>query len=102
MIKTGDGLYTNEELIDTIILDINNIGKQIASANYLGVCNTVVHIVQKLTNLKNGIVNDMKHKNEVIEDLKAQLRLYNPELTDVTPEQFLEDLKKDGEINGKD
>ena len=97
MIETGKGLFTNEELIDTIILDINSVGKYIMSSNYVGVCNTVVHIVQKLTNLKDGIKNDMKHKDEVIEDLKQQLRLYNPDLTEVTPKQFIEDLKKDGE-----
>ena len=100
MIETGNGLFTNDELIDTIILDINSIGKQAASANYIGVCNTVVHMVQKLTNLKKGIVNDMKRKDDVIEDLKQQLKLYNPGLTDVTPKQFLEDIKKDGEANG--
>ena len=100
MIQTGNGLFTNEELIDTLISDLNDLGKHIATQNTIGFCNTVVHMAQKLVNLKKGVSDDMKHKNETIEDLKNQLKLFNPELTEVTPEQFLNDLKKDGANNG--
>ena len=94
MIKTG--LYSNEEIIDTIINDLNEVIKNAMSGNYVTSCTYVTYITQKLINLKKGIADDMRHKNEVIEDLKQQLKLYNPEMTDVEPEQFIKDLKKDG------
>lgn len=96
MTKTGNGLFSNAELVDTLIDDLNQLGIYISRQNTIGFCNTVVQMTQKLLNLKKGIEETTKHKNKVIEDLKQQLRMYNPELTDVTPEQFLDDLKKDG------
>ena len=96
MIKTGNGLFTNEELVDTIINDLNDVIKTTISGNYILSASYITQISQKLINLKKGIADDMKHKNETIEDLKQQLKLYNPELLDVTPEQFLNGLKKDG------
>ena len=100
MIKSGNGLFTNEELIDTIINDVNAVIKNALSGNYVLSCSYITQITQKLVNLKKGIAEDMNHRNKTIEDLKQQLKLYNPELTDVTPEQFLNDLKKDGAENG--
>ena len=96
MIKTGNGLFTNEELVDTIINDLNDVIKTAISGNYILSASYITQISQKLINLKKGIADDMTHKNKTIEDLKQQLKLYNPELADVTPEQFLDDLKKDG------
>ena len=93
---TKTGLYSNEEIIDTIINDLNDVIKNAMYGNYVSSCTYVAYITQKLINLKKGISDDMRHKNEVIEDLKQQLRLYNPEMTDVKPEQFIDDLKKDG------
>jgi hypothetical protein len=69
-INNGGGLYDNEGLCDTLISDCNNLVKHACSGQYIQFCNTVVQMVKKIVNLKNGIKADMESKNETIERLK--------------------------------
>ena len=69
-VNDGKGLYDNEGLCDTLIVDCNNLVKQITSGQYIQFCNTVVQMVQKLANLKDGIKNDMDSMKDKVDELK--------------------------------
>lgn len=69
-----DGLYTNAELVDTLIVDLNNLVKEQASGQYIQFCGIVVQMTQKLNNLKSGIVADLESKDKRIETLKNTIR----------------------------
>ena len=91
------GLFNSEELIDTIIVDMNNMIKEALSGQYVQICYIVTSMTQKLMNLKKGIEADLASKDKVIEQLKDQLRAAGAEVEDMTPEQFIEKYgKKDG------
>ena len=91
------GIYTNSELIDTIIVDLNNMIKEALSGQYVQICYIVTAMTQKLMNLKKGIDADLASKDKVIEQLKDQLRAAGEEVEDMTTEEFIEKYgKKDG------
>ena len=91
------GTYTNSELIDTIIVDMNNMIKEALSGQYVQICYIVTGMTQKLMNLKKGIEADLASKDKVIEQLKDQLRAAGAEVEDMTPEEFVKKYgKKDG------
>lgn len=90
----SNGVMSNTELIDSLILDLNTATKQIVSGNYLAWCQTNVGMVQKLTNLKKGIQNDLASKDQTIEDLKNQLRDVGVEIVDMDPQDVMEKLKE--------
>ena len=91
------GTYTNSELIDTIIVDMNNMIKEALSGQYIQICCIVTGMAQKLVNLKKGIDADLASKDKVIEQLKDQLRAAGAEVEDMAPEEFIKKYgKKDG------
>lgn len=65
-----NGLYDNEGLCDSLIVDCNNAVKTMIGGNYILFCNLMVQMVQKLANLKEGIRNDADSLKGEIEDLK--------------------------------
>ena len=69
-VNDGKGLFDNEGLCDTLIVDCNSLVKSLAGGNYVQFCNIVVQMVQKLSNLKKGIRNDLDSLNSKVEDLK--------------------------------
>ena len=66
----GKGLYTNEGLIDSLIVDCNRLTQCLAAGQYVQYCNTVVQMVQKLGSLKEGIRRDMEDREKAIAELK--------------------------------
>ena len=84
-----DGLYTNTDLVDTLIVDLNNLVKQQASGQYIQFCGIVVQMAQKLNNLKSGIVSDLANKDEKIEALKNTIRELGGECEDIPINEFL-------------
>ena len=68
------GVYTNSEIIETILDDLNNYIKLQCAGQHLQACVILTGITQKLTNLHNSIDNDLKNRDETIEILKAELR----------------------------
>ena len=83
-------MLTNEELIDTLIADVNNLVKNMASGQYVQFCLLVTQIVQKLANLKKGIISDLDNKNKVIESLKETIRSMGEGVNDVSIEEYVE------------
>ena len=84
----NNGLYTNTELMDTIIIDLNNALKELLSGQYIQACCHVTQMSQKLVNLRNTIDNDLKNREETIEHLKQVLRDSGIEVRDITPEEM--------------
>ena len=69
-VNDGKGLYDNEGVCDSLIMDCNNLVKILMSGNYVQFCNTIVQMVKKLANLKEGIKKDMDSMKNKVEDLK--------------------------------
>ena len=71
-VNDGKGLWDNAGLIDTLILDCNNMTKALVEGNYVKYCNINVQAVQKLASLKEGIQKDIAAKDETIRELFAK------------------------------
>lgn len=69
-VNDGGGLYDNVGLVDTLIVDMNNLVRRAMAGEYIGFCTTAVSIVQRLANLKTGIQNDIDSLKEQIEELQ--------------------------------
>ena len=94
------GLYSNAELVDTIIVDLNNLTKELASGQYIQYCSLISRMGQKLANLRKSIDADLRHKDEMIETLKDELRVAGREVVDMTPAEFFKQ-SNGGDGNGK-
>ena len=93
------GLYTNSELVETIINDLNNVLRLQMSGQYVQACCNVAQMAQKLVNLRKSIDNDMKSRDRTIEALKAELKAAGREVTDIPDEVFNKQTnKKDVEV----
>ena len=69
-VNDGKGLMDNEGLCDSLLIDLNNISKQLMTGQYIQFCTLVVSMSQKLINLKKGITNDMQSMKDKLEELK--------------------------------
>ena len=68
-VNDGNGLFDSNGLIDSMIMDCNELVKQLTHGDYVLFCQMVVQMVQKLSSLKKGINSDMKSLQEQIDDL---------------------------------
>ena len=59
----ANGIFSHDEIIDSVIIDCNTAVRLITSGNYIGWCNAMTEIVRKITVLKDGIKNDFESKN---------------------------------------
>jgi hypothetical protein len=66
-VNDGKGLYDSDGLISTLILDCGEITKALVSGEYVQFNLRIVHMFQKLEQLRDGIRNDR-------EDLERQIR----------------------------
>jgi hypothetical protein len=99
----ANGIYTNAELVDTIISDMNNLLRTACEGQYVQACAVVTQIAQKLINLREGIKSDIENKDKTIEELKQALRNAGNIVEDITPEEFLaEQSGKAGAADGTD
>lgn len=99
----ANGIYTNAELVDTLISDMNNLLRTACEGQYVQACAVVTQIAQKLINLREGIKADLDNKNKTIEELKQALRNAGNPVEDITPEECLaEKCGKAGAENGTD
>lgn len=88
--QTGKGLYDNQQLIDSMILDCNNAVGAIAQGQYILFCRLMYEMVQKLGNLKRGVAADLKNREEIIAGLKDQLQNAGMQVEDVPVEELVE------------
>ena len=93
----ANGIYTNHELVDTIIADLNNVVKQAVNGQYLQCCAVITQITQKLINLRNTVDDTVKNRDQTIETLKEELRNAGHTVNDMTPQEFVDNfMEKDG------
>lgn len=69
-VNDGKGLFDTKGLIDTLIVDCEELVKCVISGQGISFCAKAVEMVQKLSNLKRGVKNDM-------DDLRRQIRESN-------------------------
>lgn len=93
----ANGLYTNSELIDSIIVDLNNLLKSLFSGQYVGACSIITSMAKKLSNLRKTIDNDLRNREETIETLKQELRYAGRGVQDVKPSELVDKLNS-GEL----
>jgi hypothetical protein len=97
----GKGLYTNSELVDTLLQDLNLLPRHLIDNQFVAFCNTVGRMGQKLANLRKSIDEELKHKDEQIEDLKRCLAAAGIETHEI-PASEIEFIKeKDGAGDGE-
>ena len=96
-VNDGKGFVDNEGMCDLLIVDCNNLVKDLTGGQYVGFCKRIVNMVQKLSNLKSGIHSDLAAKDRTIEELKR--------INDNLVEQVMglpvdRNIEKDGADNG--
>lgn len=88
-----NGIYTHSELIDSILQDLNSLVKCHMIGEHVTACAIMTGISQKLLKLKEGVANDLKNREETIEQLKDELRACGREVVDV-PVENIEEVKR--------
>ena len=81
-------MYTNSELIGSILTDLNEMMKYQAAGQFLQATTVFVGIVQKLVQLRQHIDDDLKNRDETIESLKNELRACGREVVDIPANKF--------------
>lgn len=72
-LNDGGGLMNNLGLIDSLIVDCNELPCALFNGRYVQFCNRLVQMVQKLANLKTGVQTDTKALQERIDAQRAQI-----------------------------
>lgn len=80
-------MLTNEELIETLISDCNNAVAAVAHGQYIRWCKIMFEMVQKLANLKVGVHNDIKSRDETISVMKQNLIDLGVALEEIQPSE---------------
>lgn len=88
-----NGIYSHAELIDSILTDLNSLMKFHMIGEHVMACAIMTGISQKLMKLKEGVANDLKNRENTIEQLKEELRACGREVVDVPAENIEEVLK---------
>lgn len=93
----ANGLLTNTELIESLLVDLNEVLKQQINGQFIQACCIVTQMSQKLINLRATIDNDLKSREKTIETLKEELRNCGVEVQTIRPQEIIENAK--GEPN---
>ena len=88
-----NGIYSHAELIDGILTDLNSLMKYHMIGEHVMACAIMTGISQKLMKLKEGVANDMKNRENTIEQLKEELRACGREVIDIPANEFGKDQK---------
>lgn len=88
-----NGLLTNEELIISLLQDLNNLPRLLFQGQNIAFCDQIAKMGQKLANLQKGVKNDMDNRNNTIEQLKNQIKELGGEYKEIPVEEL---LQKDG------
>ena len=93
----ANGLLTNTELIESLLVDLNEFLKQQINGQFIQASCIVANMSQKLINLRATIDNDLKSREKTIETLKEELRNCGVEVQTIRPQEIIENAK--GEPN---
>jgi hypothetical protein len=70
-VNDGKGLYDNEGLCDTLLVDLNRLPKILMDGQYIQFCAVIQSMAQRIKNLKEGIRKDTDSLKNNIEELKS-------------------------------
>lgn len=90
----ANGIYTNSELVKSLVADLNALIKNELCGEYVMACAIVTGMTQKLMNLQKTIDNDLKNRDETIEMLKERLRACGQEVIEVPADEYEKELSK--------
>lgn len=93
-VNDGKGLMDNEGLCDSLIVDLNNLPKVLIDGQFVKFCALIVGMVQKISNLKKGISDEMNLMKEKVDELKRMNDDLMEQITGLP-------VEKDGEPNGE-
>lgn len=91
----ANGIYTNSELVKSLVADLNALIKNELCGEYVMACAIVTGMTQKLMNLQKTIDNDLKNRDETIEMLKERLRACGQEVVEVPADVYGKELKNE-------
>ena len=91
----ANGIYTNSELVKSLVADLNALIKNELCGEYVMACAIVTGMAQKLMNLQKTIDNDLKNRDETIEMLKERLRACGQEVVEVPAAEYEKELKNE-------
>ena len=94
-VNDGKGLFDNEGLCDSLLLDLNSLTKMMMTGQYIQYCAIVTGMGQKIVNLKKGIQEDTNSMKEKVEELKRMNDSLVEQITGLP-------VEKDGAENGID
>ena len=72
-LNDGGGLMDNTGMVNSLIVDCNTLPSLLFNGQYVGFCSLLAKMVQKLSNLKDGINNDAEALKERIKELERLL-----------------------------
>lgn len=96
----ANGLYSNVELIDTLIVDCNDAVKAVASGQMIQWCKLMYEMVVKLANLKNGVRKDMENREETIEQLRQEIKNLGGNVEKLSTEELHDGVPADDHPGG--
>lgn len=73
-VNDGGGLYDSVGLIDTLIVDCNDLPKALFDGQNVRFCGLVVQMVQKLAQLKEGVKTDLESRNRLIREQQDEIK----------------------------
>ena len=87
-------MLSHDELINTIIQDLNSAIKCLFNGQYIAFCDTVRSIAQRLALLNDGVKRDLQSRDNTINELKERLRSMGCEVVEVTAKEYAEETKE--------
>ena len=73
-VNDGGGLYDSVGLIDTLIVDCNELPRALFSGQNVRFCHLISQMVQKLAQLKEGVKTDLESRNRLIRELQDEIK----------------------------
>lgn len=94
-VNDGKGLLDNVGLIESLMGDCEKAVECIHCGRHLSFCKIMYDMVVKLTNLRNGVINDTKSLKEETESYKEMLRARGVEFVDISEGELSEEGRTD-------
>ena len=92
----ADGIYSNTELMDSVIVDLNDTLKEFMSGQYIQGCCRIAQMSQKLVNLRKTVDNDLKERDKYIKRLITMLNDAGVDYKEIPVEDFIKSVDSKG------
>lgn len=78
-VNDGGGLFDYAGLIDTLLVDCNELPNALFNGKNVRFCALVVGMVQKLAQLKEGVKNDLQAREKLIAQYRDENKILRGE-----------------------